>query len=357
MSLPKLWLNSDEFLGIFKSGLEPYLFKALDDKLDIFKNSCDLMNQIYDLLPEEKFKDIARKIDDIVFGLRYKGEPHVDGIRSEVPPLKIDYDTIWKPPSKICLTGIQLELTGWKPYDLYSLLVKHNSNTRGLINQVPFKESGEHKILPTAYPYGINRSFPYLGPEDEVIFRVHNKSGNSRQLYWDVEYLTLGNLPPSGSTILFLDVSGSMYGILEDMSNLMMGFLQNLYGTDPVTICFVSGINGKYTRGSYFFSRKNFANKYKAIEYLSMLSNIPHQLGGSYDIVTIKSVLDYNLNQFDNYIFCTDQALESSPDINFKEKLQKFFNQNKEVFSIPVDSDDEIYWNQEYQELKLFKPI
>lgn len=357
MSLPKVWLNCDEFVDLFKTELEPLLINKIDDKLDIFNASCNIMNQIYDLLPEEKFKDIARKIDDIVFGMGYKGEPHVDGIRSEVPPLKIDYDTIWKPPEKITLTGIQLELTGWKPHDLYSLLVRRNNNAKFLINKVPFKESGEHKILPIAYPFGFNKKHMQLGPKDEVIFRIHNKSGNSRQLYWDIEYLTLGNLPPSGSTILFLDVSGSMWSILENMSNLMVVFLQNLYGTDPVTVCFVSGIGMKYTRGSYYFVRKDFANKYKAMEYLSVFSNIPHQGGGDYDIVTVQSAIDYKIDNFDNYIFCTDQTLESNPDIKFIEKLQSFFNQDQCVFSIPVSDDDKVYWNTEYQNLKLFKPI
>ena len=356
-SLPRLWLNIDEFLDIFKAELEPYLFKTVNDKLDIFKNSCDLMNQIYDLLPEDKFKDIARKIDDIIFGIKYKGEPHIDGIRSEVPPLKIDFDTIWTPPERITLTGIQLELTGWKPHDKYSLLIRRNDKSRFLINQVPFKESGEHKILPIAYPFGFSKKTVKLDPDDDVIFRIHNNSGNSRQLYWDIEYLTLGNLPPSGSTILFLDVSGSMWDILERMSELMVVFLQNLYGTDPVTVCFVSGIGMKYTRGSYYFVRKDFANKYKAMEYLSVFSNIPHQGGGDYDIVTVQSAMDYKINNFDNYIFCTDQTLESNPNTQFMSKLQKFFSQDQYVFSLPVSDGDRVYWNLEYQNLKLFKPI
>lgn len=357
MSLPRVWLNYDEFIEQFKSELEPYLHKALDDKLDIFKDSCEIMNEIYDLLPEDKFKDIARKIDDIVFSIKYKGEFHIHGIRSEVPPLKIDFDTIWKPPEKITLTGIQLDLTGWKSHDLYSLLVRRKNKSRFLMTNVPFKESPEHKILPIAYPFGFGKKHVQLSPEDDVIFRIHNKSGNSRQLYWDVEYLTLGNLPSSGSTILFLDVSGSMWNILENMSKLMMIFLQNLYGIDPVTVCFVSGIGMKYTRGSYYFVRKDFVNKYKAIEYLSVSSNIPHQGGGDYDIVTVQSAMDYKLDQFDNYIFCTDQTLESNPDTKFIQKLQKFFHQDQSIFCLPVSNGDRAYWDLKYKKLNLFKPI
>lgn len=358
MSLPKIWLNIDEFMDLFKSELEPHLLNALDDKLDMFKNSCEIMNEIYDILPEDKFKDIARKLHDLVLGLKYSGEFHVDGLRDEVPPLKMDYDILWKPPERINLTGIQFELTGWKPYDLYSLIIEFkDKSTRTLIDKVPFKEVGEHKTLPIAYPFGLSRKTHKLGADDTVIFRVHNNSGNSRQVYLDIEYLSLGNLPPSGSTILFLDISGSMWNLLDNMAGMIISFFQNLLGTDPVSICFVASRGGDYKRGSYDFIKKDFVNKFKAIEYLTNHENIPHRGGGSFDIVTIQCVLDYKLNQYDNYVFCTDQPLESDPDPKFIENIKKFFNHDQEVFSIPVNESDRIYWSQVYKELGLFKPI
>lgn len=358
MSLPSLWLNLDEFIDSFKNGLEPLLEKSVNDKINPFKNLIDMMNQLYDLLPEEQFKDVAHKLDDLVIGLNYSGEFHADGIRDEVPPLKIDYDILWKPPERINLTGIQFELTGWKPHDLYSLIVEFkDKSTKTLIDKVTFKEVGEHKVLPIAYPFGLSRKTHKLGADDTVIFRVHNNSGNSRQIYLDIEYLSLGNLPPSGSTIMFLDISGSMWNLLDNMAEMMVGFFQNLLGTDPVTICFVAGRGGEYKRGSYDFIKKEFVNKFKAIEYLTNPLNIPHKGGGSFDIVTIQSVLDYKLNQYDNYVFCTDQPLESDPDPEFTGKLKKFFNHDQEVFSIPVNDSDRVYWSQVYKELELFKPI
>jgi hypothetical protein len=364
MGVPKVWLNCDELVDLFKAELEPLLQDKINNELDldIFGTACVIMNEIYDLIPEDKFKDLAKKIEDIIVGMKYSGEAHVEGLRVEIPPLRKDYDIIWHPPERIMLTGIQTELTGWKSYDLYSLIVKHYekkklSRTQTIMEKVPFKELGEHKILPIDYPFGTSKKTISLGPDDDVIFRIHNKSGNSRQTYLDFEYLTLGNLPPSGPTALFLDVSGSMWNFLNSMAQLMVRFLQNLYGTDPVTICFVAGIGFNYKRGQYDYIRKNFPNKYRAIEYLSDPANVPHRDGGQYDIVTAQCIMDYKLTQFTNYIVCTDQRLDSDPDPSFETHIKNFFTEDQYTFSIPIDAGQKAYWEDVYTRLGIFKPI
>ncbi|AKA70125.1 hypothetical protein [Clostridium scatologenes] len=365
-SLAKYWLNTDEFVKLFKDKLDPLLLQKVKEKLDIFSNSEELLRELEDLLPEEQFKYLAKKINNLI-PPQYGGEQHYDGIWEDIPPLKGDFDVVWKSPGFIALTDIQLESTGWKPKDAYSLKVKHYNRDKDgeiigkheqpLFIKVPFKELGEHKSLHVFYNYFAKTKYK-VKENDEVIFTVHNNSGNSRQLYLDIEYLFLGkNLPMGGDTALFLDVSGSMWKILTQMSTLMAKFLVNLDNTDKVTICFVADRTGSCKKGGYDYVRKDFANKTLATNFIANIANIPQFGGGSYDVVTIQSAIDYKMSNYDNYIFCTDQPLEQYPNSDsLKSKIKNFFK-DKAVYTIPVNDVDKKYWESIYRDMELFKPL
>ncbi|NMM62367.1 hypothetical protein HBE96_06625 [Clostridium sp. P21] len=364
--LAKYWVNIDEFVDEFKGKLDPLLINKLKEKFNILKNSEELLREIENILPEEYFKYLSKKIKDLV-NKKYSGEQHVDGIREDVPPLKGDFDVVWKSPGAIALTDVQIETTGWKPNDAYSLKVNHYSKDKDgqivskrekpLFIRVPFKELGEHKAFSVFYNYFGKKNYK-IRLDDEVVFTVHNNSGNSRQLYLDIEYLLLGkDTPTAGSTALFLDVSGSMSNILAQMATLMTKFLVNLEDTDKVTICFAADRTGGCKKGTYDFRRKDFVGKDNAIKFISDIANIPQFGGGAYDIMTIQSAIDYNMIDFDNYIFCTDQTLEQHPNSQLlKDRIKKFFK-NKEVYTIPVNDESKSYWQNVYEDTNIFKPL
>lgn len=229
MGISKYWINIDEFIEVFKSELEPILFDRIKGSLQSpFLNCEKLLLEIEQLLPDSLYVKLVAKVKRII-ELKYSGVPHIYGIREYVPPLKMDFDVTWKvPENSISLTGLQLETTGWKVEDSYSLKVKHykrgiedniiSVKTISLFKNVPFKEVGEHKTFRTPYNYFRD---PKIRKGDEVIFTFHNKSGNSRQLYLDFEYL-VGTAPdsiPAGHTIFFLDTTGSMWNQLQPGSN------------------------------------------------------------------------------------------------------------------------------------------
>lgn len=366
MGLAKYWINLEEFLDIFRDKLEPLILKEIEKKLTMFGNCEDLLREIEDLLPDNHFTYIIKEIGDLI-SHGYTGESHIDGIREDLPPIQGDHDVVWKSSALIALAGIQLETTGWKPDDCYSLRVVHylkdakghvtNKATKNLFYKVPFKELGEHKFFDVFYNY-YGKGLYRIKKEDEIIFTIHNNSGNSRQLYLDIEYLWLGkDAIASGSTAIFLDVSGSMWSILANMEEIMRRFLFNLGNNDKVTLCFVADRYGECKRGTYDFSRKDFSNKDAAISFISNVANIPNFPGGMYDIVTVQSAIDYKMSAFNNYVFCTDQSLEQhiSPD-TLKSQIQTFFK-NKEVYTIPTSPGDKAYWQNVYSQMGLFKPL
>ncbi|WP_190285318.1 hypothetical protein [Clostridium sp. JN-1] len=345
MSLPRYVINFDELEAELRFNLLKLIDAAMKNKYPQLDTGDieSLMAEIEDLLPDEKYRKLKNKIRQFVTR-KYNGDQKVNGALIYIPAIRSDYKQDFIFDEDVYLTGFNFDQTGWKKEDRYSLSIDEEK----IIDCATTKEIGEHKYFNTYY---------YVNADIPVSFILHNISGNSRQALVDLEYLTAGSLPPSGSTIIFLDVSGSMRALLKQMSALMLEYLQNLYDIDKVSLCFVSGIEDKYKHGTYFFKRKDFEDKYKAIDYLSVDSNIPLEGGGTYDIVTVQCVIDYNIRNFDNYIFCTDQVLESDPIPDFIDKLKKFFNKDQNVFSLPVDKQNENYWKNEFEEIKLFKPI
>lgn len=366
MSLPKYWLNNDEFIKEFGDKLEPEIRDKIRKKLNYFNNSEELLREIENLLPESYFIKLKNKIRDFL-NRKCGGEQHVDGIRADIPPIQGDFDVVWKAKDKIALTNIQVETTGWKPFDSYSLEVIHylksankittNVKKKTLFDHVPFKELGEHKAFSVFYNY-FAKGIDKFKKDDELHFILHNNSGNSRQLYLDIEYLLIGKgAIAGGTTALFLDVSGSMWNVLNNMSTLMNNFLINLDDYNRVTICFVAGIGNEYAKGKYDYIRHDFKNKTDAIKFMTNTNNIPHVGGGDFDIVTVKSAIDYKMDNFDNYVFCTDQRLYMIPNPDkFKASVETFFK-DKDVYTIPTDLNNKEYWEQVYKDIELFRPL
>ncbi|MBM7869292.1 hypothetical protein JOC70_000761 [Clostridium pascui] len=354
MGLPKYVLNWDELTAPLKKELLKLIDDAIKDKYpEINTDNIEAdLEAILELLPSDHYEDLKRKIDAFIYK-NIVGIQKIEGVYLDIPPLVKSTQHDFKYDKDVYLTGLHVDQNGWKKEDRWRLVI----NKVHLMKNVATKEVGEHKFFNTFYK--VNANTP-------ISFILDNNSGNSREIMLDLEYIegdeiTINppstDLPPSGSTILFLDVSGSMWGLCDQMSNLMVTFLQNLSESDTVSVCFVSGIDDKHTKGTYFYEKHDFSNKDKAMEFLGISSNIPKKTGGTYDIVTVKAVLDYNLNKFTNYVFCTDQLLESAPRSDFKTKLISFFTEKQNVYSIPTEPSFIYYWDDVFNNTGLFKPI
>ncbi|MCG8538749.1 MAG: hypothetical protein MJA82_02265 [Clostridia bacterium] len=129
--------------------------------------------ELKELLEDALGDLVVRSIRDV------KGVQRVWGSAQSVPALRGNYKILeWTLNKNIVITGITYSQSAWKGEDYWELWVDGDR----LFETVYTKELGEQKHWEVLHP--INE-----GQTIKVV--LHNVSGNSRNVWVDVEYLDL----------------------------------------------------------------------------------------------------------------------------------------------------------------------
>ena len=130
---------------------------------------------------DEIIKPLEEKLKDVVIrGIRdLKGTQRVKGFAQSIPAIQAEYKILtWAPDKNIVLTGITYSQTGWKSEDYWELWVDGDR----IFETVYTKELGEQKHWEVLHPIHANQTIKLV---------LNNKSGNSRDVWVDIEYLEL----------------------------------------------------------------------------------------------------------------------------------------------------------------------
>ena len=176
MSAPSYILNWEEFLEVIGDKLEINIDDIdLSDLEDYLKGQLDLI------------VDLLRQILDL---LKNKGGQMVHSISNHIPAVVAPYKFTTSFDKDVMITGVTYSQSAWKYQDSWDLVVDGTV----LFEEVGTKEIGESKQMNVFY-------FVPAGKEVDIIF--HNDSGNSRLVWFDIEYIDLSidksaepDLPP-----------------------------------------------------------------------------------------------------------------------------------------------------------------
>lgn len=176
MSLPKYVVNFDELTDKLKKELLGLIDDELRNKYpQLDTNNIEaLLEDLKELLPSKQYRGLKNKIDKFIYNI--EGMQKIEGRLLDIPAIRGDYKEIFKFDKDIFLTGLHINQTGWKKEDTYDLEVNKNK----IINKAATKEIGEHKYFNTFYK--VNANTP-------ISFILDNRSGNSRQVMVDLEYI------------------------------------------------------------------------------------------------------------------------------------------------------------------------
>lgn len=115
-------------------------------------------------------------VEDILNLLQPSGTQQIRGFYNYAPPIKGDFKITFTVPEDIKITAVTYSQIGWKFNDAYSLIIDGTS----VLENVYTKEVAEKKSL--RMPSEVSANTP-------IDFILHNNSGNSRQLWLDIEYV------------------------------------------------------------------------------------------------------------------------------------------------------------------------
>lgn len=125
-------------------------------------------------------------VESIVEQLQPFGNQRIQGFYKYVPPGRHDYIIEFTPTNDIYLTAITMSQIGWKLEDTWSLKTvgSHGTGDVEIFTNIPTKEVAEKKSF---------TRYMKVTANTKIQFILHNKSGNSRQLWVDFEFvLTTG---------------------------------------------------------------------------------------------------------------------------------------------------------------------
>ena len=164
MSVPKYIINWEELLEI------------LGDKIEIDINDIDL-SDLEEYLDQQlgRIIDLLKQILDL---LKDRGVQRVHSISYHIPAVLADYKLPTTFDEDVLITGITYSQSAWKYQDSWSLEI----DGKVLFDEVGTKEIGESKSMNVFY-------FVPVGKSVNIIF--HNNSGNSRLVWFDIEYIGL----------------------------------------------------------------------------------------------------------------------------------------------------------------------
>lgn len=128
----------------------------------------------------ENLQGIIELLEDLKQGLLIPdGMQKAKGLTLSVPAVSEEYTLTFIPDTDILLTGITYSQSAWKYEDNWDLEIE---GVTMLFESIYTKELGEHKKFEKYYPV------PAGTPINLIL---HNKSGNSRQVWADLEYIGL----------------------------------------------------------------------------------------------------------------------------------------------------------------------
>jgi len=158
MGLIKYIANIDELGEAFKDGV------MINTKADTIK---------LEKLLKENFKEILFLLEKL-FGIAYIQS--VVSLQRYIPAVNLDFEITHTFEEDIRLTGIMYSQSAWKTGDNWGLYVDDVC----LFENIFTKELGEHKYF---------KSFYEVRKGKEVKIVYHNVSGNSKQVWFDLELL------------------------------------------------------------------------------------------------------------------------------------------------------------------------
>jgi hypothetical protein len=172
-----IYLN-DEFKELNTHLAE--IIKYLTDSVPIFEEEfVDVNGKLDEIL--ELHKLIKEDIKSIMNNMKGLGKRRIKGYYDYIPPLRGDYNVTHTVPKDIYLTAITFSQIGWKLEDAVSLVI----NGEEIFKNIGTKEIAEKKAFTRKMLVRANTP---------VNFVLHNRSGNSRQLWVDFEYLQTDNV-------------------------------------------------------------------------------------------------------------------------------------------------------------------
>lgn len=162
MSLPKYIVNLEEMLEYLKDKIEINTnINAGDFGLSIGDNLATII-------------DLLKKILAIIYD---RGVQQVHGLRQHIPSVVGLFKLTKTFEFDVMLTGISYSQSGWKYQDSWNLEV---GGTK-LFDSFT-KEIGEHKHFNVFY---------FVPAGTPINIYHHNDSGNSKLVWFDIEYLNL----------------------------------------------------------------------------------------------------------------------------------------------------------------------
>lgn len=134
-------------------------------------------DELVPLLEEALGDLVVRSIKDV------EGVQRVKGFAQSIPALKGNFKVLeWTLERNIVITGLTYSQSGWKGEDYWELWVDDDR----LFETVYTKELGDQKHWEVLHPVNAGQTIKLI---------LHNVSGNSRDVWADIEYLDLlGNV-------------------------------------------------------------------------------------------------------------------------------------------------------------------
>lgn len=177
--IPKYVVNFDELTNDLKKKILELIGENLKDKyLQLnFNNIKQILQDLNRALPSKQYKELKEKIEELIHA-KYEDIQKIESKLLDIPPIIQENKVDFKFDKDIYLTGLHFNQTGWKKEDTWDLFINKNK----IIDHATIKEIGEHKYFNTYFKVSANTP---------IFFILNNKSGNSRQVMVDLEYIEI----------------------------------------------------------------------------------------------------------------------------------------------------------------------
>lgn len=174
-------INIDDISSELKNKIDEMVIDPHIDEVTINPKIKKLLSEINNKITNNiKLKDIINKENKYLRMLKeavaLNGDFFIEGKMQNIPAIKGNYIMNFKYDNSVYISGIAISMSGWKPEDTWELEV----DKRMILSNIPTREIGEERLLRSVKFVDINKDI-------NVIF--HNNSGNSRQIWCDLQYI------------------------------------------------------------------------------------------------------------------------------------------------------------------------
>lgn len=181
MSLARFVINFDELSNEVIPMLENLEEEIKRGSVELNVKLKEYLNEVNKKIPKaqslEEFYNNAKYLLDLLSQIQeLKGDFHIDGQYKNIPAIQNDYEIVYRYDYDIYICALEFSQSGWKKDDRWSLFIED----RVVFDKVTIKEIGEKKCFHT---------LKYVKANTNIRFILHNISGNSRQVWTDLEYI------------------------------------------------------------------------------------------------------------------------------------------------------------------------